>query len=62
MTGKTAMEIFFRVVAETHMIGKRRHIALSYLAYVALDANLKPRNIARVIAETDEEKRRNGEG
>ncbi len=61
MTGKTSMEIGVRVEAETLMSGKRRHIASAYLTYVALDANLKPRNIPPVIAETDEEKRRNRE-
>lgn len=61
MTGKTSMEIGVRVEAETLMSGKRRHIASAYLTYVAIDTNLKPRMIPPVIAETDEEERRNRE-
>ena len=47
--------------AETVITGKVRHVASAYLTFVALDENLKPRNMPQLILETEDEKRRNRE-
>lgn len=61
LTGRTSMEIGVRVEAEDLMSGRRRHIASAYLTYVALDENMKPRQVPAGIPETEEEKRRHRE-
>lgn len=61
LTGRTSMEIGVRVEAEELMSGRRRHIASAYLTYVALDGNMKPRQVPVGIPETEEEKRRHSE-
>ena len=57
-TGRTSMEIGVRLEAEEPSTGVRRHVATSYLTFVALDKNGKPLPIPPVLAETEEEKRR----
>jgi acyl-CoA hydrolase len=61
LVGKTSMEIGVRVEAEDLMTGEVRHVASAYLTYVALDKQGKPKAIAPLILETDEERRRNTE-
>ena len=54
----TSMEVGVRVEAE--MVGdtERRHILSAYLTFVAVDQNGRPRPIAPVLPETDEERKR----
>ncbi len=59
--GKTSMEIGVRVEAEDIFTGAVRHTASAYLTFVALDENLKPKEIPGIILENDNEKRRNRE-
>jgi acyl-CoA hydrolase len=61
LVGKTSMEIGVRVEAEDLMTGVVRHVASAYLTYVALDKQGKPKAIAPLILETDEDRRRNNE-
>lgn len=52
------MDIGVRVEAENLITGEVRHTASAYLTYVALDANLKPKPVAPLILETEEQERR----
>ncbi len=56
--GRTSMDIGVRVEAENLLTGEVRHTASAYLTYVALDANLKPKPVAPLIVETEDEERR----
>jgi uncharacterized protein (TIGR00369 family) len=59
--GKTSMEVQIEVQAENSMTGQRWHTNTAYAVYVALDDNGKPVAVAPLIAETQEEKRRQAE-
>lgn len=59
LTGRTSMEIGVRVEAENLLTGNVRHAASAYLTYVALDEQGRPKEVPRLILESDEEKRRN---
>ena len=52
------MDIGVRVEAENLITGEVRHTASAYLTYVALDNNLKPKPVAPLILETEEQERR----
>lgn len=54
----TSMEIGVRVDVETVPTGEHRHVASAHLVYVGLDEHGKPAAVPAVIAETDEERRR----
>ncbi|HEY9159519.1 MAG TPA: acyl-CoA thioesterase [Desulfomonilia bacterium] len=56
--GRTSMEIGVRVEAEDIFTGVVRHTASAYLTFVALDENLKPKEIPGLILENDNENRR----
>lgn len=58
MAGKTSMDIGVRVEAENLITGQVRHAASAYLTYVALDIEGKPKEVAPLIIETEDEKRR----
>ncbi len=58
MAGTSSMDIGVRVEAENLITGEVRHTASAYLTYVALDADLKPKEIAPLILETEEQERR----
>jgi uncharacterized protein (TIGR00369 family) len=58
MAGSTSMDIGVRVEAENLITGEVRHTASAYLTYVALDNNLKPKPVAPLILETEEQERR----
>ncbi len=60
--GRTSMEIGVRVEAENLLTGEVRHAASAYLTYVAIDKEGHPVEVPRLIAETDEEQRRQREG
>lgn len=61
LVGRTSMEIGVRVEAENVISGQVRHAASAYLTYVALDSQGRPREVAPLILETDDERRRNRE-
>lgn len=59
LVGKTSMEVGVRVEAENPLTGETRHTASAFLTYVALDRNGRPMEMAPLILETEEDKRRN---
>ena len=58
LVGKTSMEVGVRVEAENLITGQVHHTASAYLTYVALDKDLKPKEIPPLIVETEEQERR----
>jgi acyl-CoA hydrolase len=60
-TGRTSLEVGVRVEAENVVTGRRVHTSSAYLVYVALDRVGKPRPVPPVVAETEEERRRQRE-
>ncbi|MGD6818370.1 acyl-CoA thioesterase [Metabacillus sp. 84] len=58
-TGRTSMEIFVKVVAEDMLSGDRNVCALSFLTFVAVDANNKPTPVPQVVPQTEMEKQLN---
>ncbi len=57
---RTSMEVGVRVEAENPFTGEKRHTSTAYLTMVALEDG-KPVAAPRLIAETDEERRRQRE-
>ena len=55
---RSSMEVGVRVDVEKIPTGERRHVASAHLVFVGLDAQGKPTPVAPVIAETDQERRR----
>lgn len=60
--GKTSMEIGVRIEARDLKNGKTLHTGSSYLTFVALDDEGRPTEVADVVPETPEQKRRYEEG
>ncbi len=58
-TGKTSMEVGVRVESENPITGERFHNVSSYLTFVAVGPDGKPRPIAPLAPETETEIRRN---
>lgn len=56
--GRTSMEVGVRVEAEHVASGRRRHTNSCYLTFVAIDAQERPRAVAPVVPNSDEEHRR----
>jgi uncharacterized protein (TIGR00369 family) len=54
----TSMEVGVQVHVETVPTGETRRVASAHLVFVGLDENGKPAAVPPVIAESDEEKRR----
>ena len=54
--GRTSMEVGVEVMAEDIITGEIRHIASSYVIYVALDENGKPTPVPPLVPANDEEK------
>ena len=54
--GRTSMEVGVEVMAEDVITSDVRHIASSYVIYVALDANRKPTPVPPLVPADDEEK------
>lgn len=54
--GKSSMEVFVKIVAENIKTGYRRLAATAFLTFVALDDDGKPKPVAEVIPESEEEK------
>jgi uncharacterized protein (TIGR00369 family) len=59
--GTTSLEIGVRVESEELETGRRTHCSSAYLVFVALDDEGKPRPVPPLIAQTDEEQRRQRE-
>lgn len=59
--GTTSMECGVRVDAENPITGTVRHVNSAYLVFVAVDDEGKPRPVPPLIAETDDERRRQRE-
>ncbi|MGD0833469.1 MAG: acyl-CoA thioesterase [Candidatus Dormibacteria bacterium] len=55
---RSSMEVGVRVDVETVPTGERRHVASAHLVFVGLDAQGRPTQVAPVVAETDQERRR----
>ena len=55
---RTSMEIGVRVDVETVLTGEHRRVASAHLVFVGLDAEGRPAPVPPVLAETDEERRR----
>jgi acyl-CoA hydrolase len=60
-TGRTSLEVGVRVESENVQTGRRVHTSSAYLVFVALDAHGMPRRVPPVIAETEDERRRQQE-
>ena len=58
MVGRTSMDIGVRVESEKMISGKTHHTASAYLTFVALDKDGKALEVAPLILERAEEKRR----
>lgn len=55
-TGRSSMEVFVKVTSEQLLTGKESIAALSFLTFVAIDENGKPKPVPEVIPESTEEK------
>lgn len=56
--GRTSMEVGVRVEAEDMISGLRRHTNSAYLTFVSVDRNGRPVEVAELVPETGEQKRR----
>lgn len=54
----SSMEIGVRVVSENSYTGEQRHIASSYMTFVALDSDDRPVDVPELITETEKERKR----
>ncbi len=59
--GTTSLEVGVRVESEDLRTGTRTHTSSAYLVFVALDEDGKPRPVAPILAETDDQQRRQRE-
>ena len=57
----TSMEVGVRVEAENPRSGERRHTSTAYLTMVALDDEGRPVRVPRLLAKSDDERRRQRE-
>ena len=58
-TGHTSMEVGVKVFHEDRATGRREHVVSAYLTFVSLDSVTgKPRQVATVVPQTEDEKRR----
>ena len=59
--GTTSLECGVRVEAENPVTGRKVHASSAYLVFVAIDEEGHPRPVAPLLAETEEEQRRQRE-
>lgn len=59
--GRTSLEVGVRVESEEIVTGVVRHTSSAYFVYVAIDPEGKPREVPPLVADTDEEERRQRE-
>jgi acyl-CoA hydrolase len=57
----TSMEVGVRVEAESVRTGRRVHTSSAYLVFVAVDEHGQPRKVPPLLAETEEQRRRQHE-
>ncbi|MDQ0861057.1 acyl-CoA thioesterase [Bacillus sp. V2I10] len=55
-TGRSSMEVFVKVTAEDLKSGESRVAATSFITFVSLNEQGKPKAVPRVYPETEEEK------
>ncbi len=60
--GRSSMEIGIKILAEDFKTKKKRHTNSCYFTMVHLDDNGRPKEVPRLILETEDEKRRCREG
>ena len=56
--GRSSMEVGIKIFAEDLGTGKKRHTNSCYFTMVCLDENNRPKEVPRLVLETEEEKRR----
>ncbi len=56
--GSSSMDITVEVYAETPSTGERKHANTAHVVFVAIDAQGRPKRVPRLVANTDEEKKR----
>jgi acyl-CoA hydrolase len=56
--GNSSMDITVEVFAERVSTGERRHTHTAHVVFVAIDMNGKPKRVPRLLAETEEERKR----
>ena len=59
--GRSSMECGVRVDAQDPLTGTIRHVNSAYLVFVAVDRQGRPREVPRLVAETEIERRRQQE-
>src|SRR4051812_14172179 len=59
--GRTSMEVGVRVEAENAVPAEVRHTSTAYLTMVAVDESGEPVEVPRLVPETADEERREGE-
>jgi acyl-CoA hydrolase len=52
------MEVGVKVFAEDILTGERQHTSSAYVTFVALDEQGRPKAVAPLICETEDERRR----
>lgn len=58
---RTSVEVGVRVEAETLATGRHVHTSSAYLVFVAIDGDGKPSPVPPLLAETEDERRRQAE-
>jgi len=61
-TGRSSMEIFVKVFSEDLLVGEKTIAAISFLTFVALDDLGKPKEVPKVVPQTEQEKWLNESG
>jgi acyl-CoA hydrolase len=56
--GNSSMDITVEVFAERVSTGERRHTHTAHVVFVAIDMNGQPKRVPRLLAETEEERKR----
>ncbi|MFH1991703.1 MAG: acyl-CoA thioesterase [Pseudomonadota bacterium] len=59
--GRTSMEVGVRAETENLLSGQVRHTASAYLTFVALDETGRPKEVPKLVLETEDEFRRHRE-
>ncbi len=60
--GRTSMEVGIRIIAENLKTGAKRHTNSCYITMVSLDEKGRPAPVPPLVPETEDEKRRQGDG
>lgn len=57
-SGRTSMEVGVRVEGEDPRTGRRWHTSAAYLTFVCVDDDGTPREVPKLVPQTEEERRR----